>query len=128
MGKIQANLNYFYEENPNQVLFESAEEAWFWFCKYDNMKNGHKSKTSNIVISRPCVLDDIYIVVSKLYLARKIKERHLKTLIKYGRMQIAPDERIVDEQDEAIWWSDAMDKIETVLIKKGIVKCENSES
>ena len=58
-------------------------------------------------------------------MAKKIHERHLKTLIKYGRMQIAPDIRVVDEQQEALWWNDAMDIIETVLMKKGIVRCKN---
>ncbi len=126
MWRKQNTVGDFCDENPNQVLFESAEEAWFWFCKYDAMEK-HKTKSSGCKVVRPCFLDDIYIVVSKLYLARKISERHLKTLIKYGRMQMAPDERIVDEQDEALWWSDAMDKIETVLIKKGIVRCRNME-
>ena len=58
----------FYEENPNQMLFESAEEAWFWFCKYDN-RTGYKIKSSASKILRPCFLDDIYLVVTKLYLA-----------------------------------------------------------
>lgn len=115
-----------YEENPNQMLFESAEEAWFWFCRYDN-RTGYKIKSSAHRVERPCFLDDIYIVVTKLYLAKKIHERHLKTLIKYGRMQIAPDKRILDERQEALWWNDAMDIIETLLIKKGIVKCKNLE-
>ena len=39
-------------------------------------------------------------------------------------MQIAPDPRIVDEQEEAVWWDDAMSIIEIVLINKGIVKCK----
>ena len=42
-------------------------------------------------------------------------------------MQIAPDKRILDERQEALWWNDAMDIIETLLIKKGIVKCKNLE-
>ena len=42
-------------------------------------------------------------------------------------MQIVPDERIVEEQEEALWWSDAMDKLETVLRKKGIVVCEQKD-
>ena len=110
MWSKQNTVSSFCEENPNQVLFESAEEAWFWFCRYDE-RTGYKIKTSRCKIIRPCSLDDIYIVVSKLYLAKKIHERHLKTLIKYGRMQIAPDIRVVDEQQEALWWNYAMDII-----------------
>ncbi len=126
MWNNQNVVNNYYEENLNQTLFESAEEAWFWFCRYDE-RTGYKIKTSRCRIVRPCFLDDIYIVVSKLYLAKKIRERHIKTLIKYGRMQVPPDSRIVDEQEEALWWDDAMSIIETVLIKKGIVKCKDTQ-
>ena len=121
-GVFQENFDYF-EENLDGILFQNAEEAWFWFCKYDG-RTGYKSNISNKRIIRPCQRDDIYIVVSKLYIAKKIGERHLKTLIKYGRMQIAPDSRVVEEQEEALWWDDAMDKLETIFIKKGIVKCK----
>lgn len=112
------------ENDTNEVLFDCAEEAWFWYCKYEN-KNPFKSKNSNKVIVRPCVLDDIYISVVKLYLAKKISERHIKTLVKYGRLLCPPDVRIKEEEMEALWWDDAMDKLETVLIKKGIVRCKN---
>ncbi len=125
MEKVK-NLFFCNDENLDCILFDSAEEAWFWFCRYDE-RIGYKSNNSNFKIIRPCQLDDIYIVVSRLYIARKISERHLKTLIKYGRLQIVPDERILEEQEEALWWSDAMDKLEIVLIKKGIVKCKNLE-
>ncbi len=117
---------YFFDKNQNYVLFENAEEAWFWYCRYDE-RNGFKLNNSSNRIIRVCNLDDIYLVVSKLYLAKKISERHLKTLIKYGRMQIVPDERIEEEKDEALWWSDAMDKIEIILKNKGIVKCNDQE-
>ncbi len=122
MLNVKDEKFYLTEENPNQVLFDSAEEAWFWYCKYEE-KSFSKSNSSNKII-RPCYLDDIYIVVSKLYLARKISERHLKTLIKYGKMQVVPDHRILEEQEEALWWDDAMDKLETILMKKGIVRCK----
>jgi hypothetical protein len=113
-----------FQEEDNAVLFESAEEAWFWYCKYEN-KSPYKMKNSNRVIIRPCVVDDIYLAVSKLYLAKKISERHLKTLIKYGRLFCPPDARVREEEMEALWWDDAMDKLETILRKKGIVACKD---
>ncbi|MBD5398134.1 hypothetical protein HDR60_01345 [bacterium] len=112
------------ENESGEVLFECAEDAWFWYCKYEK-RNPYKSNNSNKVIVRPCMLDDIYLSVVKLYLAKKISERHLKTLIKYGRLQCPPDSRIKDEEMEALWWDDAIDKLETVLRKKGIVRCED---
>lgn len=123
MSEILRKSSFCYEENQDTVLFQSAEEAWFWFCRYDE-RSGYKYNSSNKRVIRPCQLDDIYIVVSKLYIAKKIGERHLKTLIKYGRMQLAPDVRIEEEMEEALWWDDAMDKLETIFIKKGIVKCK----
>ncbi len=116
-------LNYI-ETEIGEVLFDCAEDAWFWYCKYEK-RTPYKSNNSNSVVIRPCVIDDIYLCVVKLYLAKKISERHIKTLVKYGRMLCPPDARVKDEAMEALWWDDAMDKLETVLRKKGIVRCES---
>lgn len=116
-------LNYI-ETETGEVLFDCAEDAWFWYCKYEK-RTPYKSNNSNDVVIRPCVVDDIYLCVVKLYLAKKISERHIKTLVKYGRMLCPPDVRIKDEELEALWWDDAMDKLETVLRKKGIVRCKD---
>lgn len=112
------------ENDSGEVLFSCAEEAWFWYCKYEK-RTPYKTKNSNKVVVRPCLLDDIYLSVEKLYWAKKISNRHVKTLIKYGRMLCPPDARIKDEEMEALWWDDAMDKLETVLRKKGIVRCND---
>jgi hypothetical protein len=113
-------------EETGELMFASAEEAWFWYCRYEN-HTPYKANSSNAVVIRPCVIDDVYVCAVKLYLARKIGERHIKTLVKYGRAQMPPDMRIAGQEDEALWWDDAMDKLETLLIKKGIVRCGNSE-
>jgi hypothetical protein len=116
---------YCFEES-GEVSFSCAEEAWFWYCRYEN-HTPYKANNSNDVITRPCVVDDIYVSVAKLYLARKIGERHVRTLVRYGRAQVPPDPRIADQEEEAVWWDDAIDKLETVLAKKGIVKCDPLE-
>ena len=126
MESLVRDANFQNEANPDYQLFNSAEEAWLWFCKYESMVKS-KPKNSSCRIVRPCYLDDIYIAVSRLYLARKISERHVKTLIKYGKLQLIPDERISDEYMEAMWWQDAMDKLEILLIKKGIVICKDTK-
>lgn len=118
-------LNYI-ETEIGEVLFDCAEDAWFWYCKYEK-RTPYKSNNSNNVVIRPCVLDDIYLCVEKLFFAKKIGGRHVKTLIKYGRMLCPPDIRVEDEAMEALWWDDAMDKLETLLRKKGIVRCKNSD-
>lgn len=121
---VNDDLSFDFENEFGEVLFDSAEEAWFWYCRYEN-KSPFKLKNSNKSIARPCVLDDIYLCVVRLYLAKKIRECHLKTLIKFGRKFCAPDFRIFEEQQEALWWDDAMDKLETVFRAKGIVRCKN---
>ncbi|MDR1476626.1 MAG: hypothetical protein LBI17_00680 [Rickettsiales bacterium] len=109
-------------EKSGEVLFSGAEEAWFWYCRYEN-HTPYKANNSNAVIERPCAVDDIYVSVAKLYLARKIGERHVRTLVKYGRAQVPPDPRVAGQEDEAMWWDDALDKLETILARKGIVRC-----
>ncbi|MDR1008770.1 MAG: hypothetical protein LBL52_00780 [Rickettsiales bacterium] len=107
---------------PGEILFRSAEEAWFWYCRYEErtiMKQRQEPETAKI--RRPCHLDDVYLCVAKLYIARKISERHVKTLVKYGRLGLAPDPRIAEEERESLWWDDALDKLEQVLRAKGIV-------
>ncbi len=114
----------FLENDLGETLFNSAEEAWFWYCKYEK-KSPYKLNNSNKSILRPCVVDDIYLCVVKLYLAKKIRECHLKTLIKFGRKFCPPDSRLQEEEQEALWWDDAMDKLETIFRLKGIVKCKD---
>lgn len=116
---------YYLDEN-GEVKFESAEEAWFWYCRYEK-HTPFKARNSNALVPRPCAVDDVYVCALKLYLARKISERHVKTLVKYGRAQVPPDARVAGQEDEALWWDDAMDKLETILMKKGIVRCKSLE-
>jgi hypothetical protein len=59
--------------------------------------------------------------VVRLALANKISRRHLAALVKYGRKQAPPDFRVKAEEMESMWWDDAMDKLQCVLIRKGIV-------
>jgi hypothetical protein len=113
-----------FDEDLGEVLFDSAEDAWLWFCKYEK-KSPYKPKNSNRVIARPCVLDDIYLCVSKLYLAKKINKRQMSVLVSYGRLMLPPDGRIERERNDAIAWDSAMGHLEPLLIQKGIVRCKD---
>ena len=116
------DVNFANLESP--VQFNDVEEAWFWFCKYDDRRDGFKRKNSAKTVSRPCFLDDIYVVVSRLYFAGKITKRHLGVLSKYGKRQIVPDDRIFEEMEDAQYWKEVMAKMKLVLVCKGIVKDE----
>lgn len=112
--------------NPqNVVQFSSAEEAWFWFCKYNGRRNGYKRISSVYRIFRPCSLDDIYIVVARLFLSGVITKEQLAILLKYGKYQIVPDMRIFDECEDALLWREAIAKLEKAFIEKGIVRVRN---
>ena len=109
--------------NPGNIMqFVSAEEAWFWFCKYNGRRNGYKSVSTAHKVLRPCSVDDVYIVVSKLLLSGAITKQHLSVLLKYGKHQIEPDGRIFDECEDAVLWREAMAKMEKVFMEKGIVR------
>jgi hypothetical protein len=108
---------------PVAVPFSDSEEAWFWYCKYEE-RSSFRSSNSNREVVRPCQLDDIYICAVRLVLDNKISRRHLSTLIKYGRRQAPPDFRVKAEESESIWWDDAMDKLQSVFIRKGIVSAK----
>ena len=122
------NLNEMDFANPeNIVLFDSSEEAWLWFCKYSGRRDGYKRESSANIVFRPCSLDDVYIVVSRLYLSGKITKKQLEVLLKYGEKQIIPDDRIFDEYEDAVLWRDAMKKMEALFMKKKIIKDRNVE-
>jgi hypothetical protein len=110
-------------EGPIAIPFSDAEEAWFWYCKYEE-RSVFRSSNSNRETPRPCQLDDIYICVVRLALDGKISRRHVATLVKYGRKQRPPDFRVKDEEMESMWWDDALDKLQSVLARKGIVSAE----
>ena len=114
--------------NPdNTVLFNSSEEAWFWFCKYNERRDGYKRESSANTVIRPCFLDDVYIVVSRLFLSGKITKKDLDVLVKYGKKQIAPDIRTFEEYEDALSWQDSMRQMTPLFIQKKIVRESNLE-
>ena len=101
--------------------FKDSEEAWFWYCRYEERSVFRSGKGARDVL-RPCQLDDIYICVARLFIDKKIGRRHIKTLVKYGNLLVPPDPRIEAEAMDALWWDDALDKLHTILAKKGVVE------
>lgn len=116
---------YVPKTQPDQrtVLFDSAEEAWLWFILAQEARNeGARFSAGQGLVARPCEPSDILNVVDRLYRNRRILMDHLLVLRHYGKRQLPPDARRLREVRAASLWSEAMERLEPVLVKKGIVR------
>ncbi len=105
------------------VPYESAEAAWFWFVMAQQARNdGARIAAGQGLYTRPCEPMDILKVAERLYRNRMLVMDHFHVLRHYGRRQYAPDVRRVKEQRAHKFWSEAMERIEPILIRKGIVE------
>ena len=124
--KTMASDNkYSPKHNPDvdYVLFENAVEAWFWFIQAQEAKNEGARFTAGLSLTpRPCEPTDILKILDRLYRNRRLERDHLLVLRHYGRRQLAPDPRRVKEVRADKLWKEALERIEAVLIQKGIVR------
>lgn len=110
--------------NTHYVPFYNAVEAWFWFILAQQAKNEGARYTAGLSLTpRPCEPTDILKVLDRLYRQRRLLRDHLLVLRHYGRRQIEPDIGRSKEMRAHKLWCEAMERIEPVLIRKGIV-CE----
>lgn len=121
------NKTYFpISGQENEVPFASVEEAWFWFVAAQKARNdGARIKAGQSLYPRPCEPSDIMKVINRLYLSRSLLMDHFKVLRHYGERQYPPDLRHVKEQRAHTLWKEAMQKLEPILIRKGIVSPVN---
>lgn len=112
-----------FQEDPNVTPFDTAIEAWFWFIQAQQARNdGARYKAGMSLTSRPCEPTDILKILDRLYRQRFLVRDHLLVLRHYGRRQMAPDPRRAKEVRAYYLWREALDRIEPVLIRKGIVR------
>lgn len=103
--------------------FENAEEAWFWFIAAQSARNDGARVTAGVgLIARPCTPDDIFSVLNRLHRSRRLLMEHMLVLRHYGRRQLPPDPRRVKEARAFHLWKHAMERMEPLLVRKGIVK------
>ena len=109
-------------DNRKNTPFDSSEEAWFWYCLCENLKNerahGYEAKTP-----RPCESAYIAIAVKRLLKEGTIRPIHLKVLTKYGFEQVPPHPHFGDSLKICNLWKEALSFLESLLRKKGIVYC-----
>lgn len=102
--------------------FESAEEAWFWFVRCQQVRReGARLGGGCASFSRPCDPDDVYCAVVGLNRRRLLSAAHLDVLGTFGVAGRPPDARRTDESRAAKLWEEALDRLSTVLRAKGIV-------
>jgi hypothetical protein len=105
------------------VPFNSASEAWFWFIQAQQARNeGARIVAGLSGEPRPCEPADFLSILDRLYRNRLLLRDHLLVLRHYGRRQYAPDPRRVKEVIASRLWEEAFDRIEPVLVRKGIVR------
>lgn len=112
--------------NQNIVLFETVEEAWFWFVLAQQAKVEGARYTAGLSLTpRPCEPSDILKILNNLYRNRLLLWDHCLVLRHYGRRQLAPDPSRVKEVRAHKLWCEAMKRLEPVLIRKGIMNERN---
>ena len=102
--------------------FDSVQDVWFWFIKAQDARNeGARFSAGQGLVPRPCEPIDILRVLDRLYRNRRLIRDHLLVLRHYGRRGFAPDPMRVKEERAYKIWAEALERMEPVLERKGIV-------
>lgn len=103
--------------------FATAEEAWFWFIQAHHARlDGARIVAGAGGVERPCEPLDIFRTMERLYRARKLLIDHVMVLRHYGRRLLPPDPRKAKEMRAHRLWCEALQKMEEILVSKGIVR------
>lgn len=106
---------------PGQC-FNTAEEAWFWFMQcYAARADGARVTGGAGMTPRPCEPTDILRVLDRLWRQRRLMRDHVLVLRHYGRRLLPPDPHRRTEARAYTLWCQALERIEPVLVSKGIV-------
>jgi len=100
--------------------FDSAEEAWFWYCRCEQIGRPRPVYDDTPTV-RPCETSDIFITLKNLWKAGILRAAHIKVLSKYGYAQTPPHPHFGDDSKICALWQEALDFLGFSLKKKGIV-------
>jgi hypothetical protein len=110
-----------------EILFFDAQEAWFWFMRSVRARReGARLSEDATNVTRPCEPDDLYRFVMELRRRHKLRDDHLRVLAQYGWRECPPDTRLREEKHALSLWSEALDRLTTVLKAKGIVRHDDA--
>lgn len=111
-----------HQPDLNATMFDTAEEAWFWFILAQEARNAGARITAGLsLISRPCEPMDILKCVERLYRNRRLTMDHILVLRHYGKRHLPPDPVRIKEMRAHDLWIEALERLEPVLVGKGIV-------
>ena len=103
--------------------FDNVEEAWMWFIQAQEARSEGARVVAGIAINnRPCEPSDILKCLDRLYRHRRLVMDHLLVLRHYGKRQMAPDPRRIKEVRAFALWKEALERLEPILVRKGIVR------
>ena len=103
--------------------FENAEEAWFWFIQAMQARaEGARFTQGLSLYPRPCEPMDILKLVERLHRQRRLLMDHVLVLRHYGKRLLPPDPYRAKEMRAHKLWHEALDRLEPVLINKGIIR------
>lgn len=102
--------------------FLDSEEAWFWAVRgHDVLTDGARPLEGEARVPRPCEPRDIMVVLSRLVRKQVIDRQQVIILFRHARLGRPPDSRYRGEADAARAWLEALDRLSTELVRKGIV-------
>lgn len=103
--------------------FDNAEEAWLWFILAQEARNeGARITAGAGLYNRPCEPMDILQCMNGLHRNRRLLMDHLLVLRYYGKRQLPPDPTRIREVRAFALWKEALERMEPVLVRKGIVR------
>jgi len=102
--------------------FDTVEQAWLWSVRATIARHeGARVTAGRGLVARPCEPSDIMGVVSRMNRDRRLSDRHVSVLVRYGRRYAAPDSTRRREYGDARMWDEALDRLIPPLRAKGIV-------
>lgn len=111
---------------PNPVAppgepFATVEELVFWAVPALIARHEGVRIVAGRGVARPCEPVDFQVVVNSLLRERKLVAMHLRTLFRFGQLGFPPDPLAGDAARYVTWWHEALDRLRTPLVAKGIV-------
>jgi hypothetical protein len=102
--------------------FNTAEEVWFWFWTCINSRKlGSRRGEDCSALQRICEVNDIRIVVKKLYQKSFLNKDHIRTLAIFGKKMYPPNIRFGNSKKDTSLWNEAMDILSVPFKQKGII-------
>jgi hypothetical protein len=102
--------------------FASAAEAWFWYMACHQARiDGARVVAGRSAVARPCEPADIHLATLKLLQSGRLRPHHLRIMVRYGRIMMAPDPSRSPQLPDCALWREAMAELAAMLMAKGIV-------